>query len=77
MKTNKPDLIVSFFFFFRMSGRKVSLYRANNVAAGPIASVEVDASPSILVPHYDEDTSTLFLSGKVGSELATFRSQTL
>ncbi len=26
---------------------------------------EVDVSPAILIPHYDQDSSTLFLTSKV------------
>ena len=32
-----------------------------------ISSVELDTSPSTLMIHYDEDSSTLFATGKVTS----------
>lgn len=31
----------------------------------PLNTVGLDVSPAILIPCYDEDSSTLFLTGKV------------
>lgn len=31
----------------------------------PLATVGLDVSPAILIPFYDEDSSTLFLTGRV------------
>jgi len=31
----------------------------------PLNTVGLDVSPAILIPFYDEDSSTLFLTGKV------------
>lgn len=31
----------------------------------PLGTVGLDVSPAILIPHYDEDSSTLFLTGRV------------
>ncbi len=35
-----------------------------NLSSGPLAKLPLDASPSILIPHFDEDLNVLFLSGK-------------
>ncbi len=32
-----------------------------------VHSETLDVSPAILVPHYDEDSNTLFLTGKVST----------
>lgn len=31
----------------------------------PLNTVGLDVSPAILMPYYDEDSSTLFLTGRV------------
>lgn len=33
----------------------------------PLNTVGLDVSPAILIPYYDEDSSTLFLTGRVRS----------
>ncbi|KAG1667874.1 Coronin-7 [Nymphon striatum] len=38
----------------------------------PLTTFEIDISPAILVPHYDEDSSTLFLSAKGESTILAF-----
>lgn len=48
----------------RVSERQISIYKATNLSA-PINTVGLDVSPAILIPFYDEDSSTLFLTGKV------------
>lgn len=59
--------------FCRQSERQVSVYRVDPAAAAlELAhSAVMDVSPAILVPHYDEDSSTLFLTGKVGGNAKT------
>lgn len=47
-----------------MSERQISIYKASDLSA-PINTVGLDVSPAILMPFYDEDSSTLFLTGKV------------
>ena len=48
--------------FSRQSERQVTLYASKDLSL--LHTETMDVSPSILVPHYDEDSSTLFLSGK-------------
>ncbi|XP_074866458.1 coronin-7 isoform X2 [Carettochelys insculpta] len=50
--------------FDSRSERQLSLYDAAALAAGPLAVVGTDVSPSILIPFYDQDTSVVFLTGK-------------
>lgn len=40
------------------------LFDANGLGKGPIESKKMDASPGILVPHYDPDTSVLGISAR-------------
>ncbi len=37
----------------------------------------LDVSPAILIPHYDEDSNTLFLTGKVKTCLGVLEMETL
>ena len=41
---------------------QVTVYRTRDLAT--LHTETLDVSPAILVPHYDEDSSTLFLSGR-------------
>lgn len=49
--------------FDRQSFRTLSIYDASNPSKA-LYSEQLDVSPSILVPHYDEGTSTVFLTGR-------------
>lgn len=51
-------------FLCRVSERQISIYKANDLSA-PLNTVGLDVSPAILMPFYDEDSSTLFVTGKV------------
>lgn len=42
------------------------MYRREDLDT-PLATVGLDVSPAILIPFYDEDSSTLFLTGRVSS----------
>ncbi|XP_063231894.1 coronin-7 [Bacillus rossius redtenbacheri] len=57
--------------FDKVSERQIHVYRADSLAA-PLNTVGLDVSPAILVPFYDEDSSTLFLTGKGDSTIYTF-----
>ncbi|MBN3286166.1 CORO7 protein, partial [Polyodon spathula] len=46
------------------SERQLYLYAVGSLSSGPLATVSTDVSPSTLIPFYDEDTSTVFLTGK-------------
>lgn len=51
-------------FLNRVSERQVYLYDCQDIS-NPIEDISLDVSPATLIPFYDEDSSTLFLSGKV------------
>ena len=53
------------FITLEMSSRVVSIYDAKDVSKGPVHKEDLDTSPAILIPYYDEDSSTLFLTGRV------------
>ncbi|XP_058851709.1 coronin-7-like isoform X1 [Acipenser ruthenus] len=50
--------------FDSRSERQIYLYAVGSLSSGPLATVSTDVSPSTLIPFYDEDTSTAFLTGK-------------
>ena len=56
---------------FRVSERQFLVFDKNDLSK-PIASEGLDVSPAILIPFYDEDSSTLFLTGKGDSTIFTF-----
>ncbi|KAI9207856.1 uncharacterized protein BJ171DRAFT_491716 [Polychytrium aggregatum] len=47
----------------RTSTREVRIYDVDRLS-GPIYTLELDISPSLLIPHFDEDTSLLYLVGR-------------
>lgn len=49
--------------FDRSSERQLHMYNASDLSK--VTTVSMDVSPAILVPFYDEDSSVLFLSGRV------------
>ena len=50
----------------RMSGRIINLYDSRNLSK-ELCTVQTSATPSLLIPFYDEDSSVLFLNGKVST----------
>lgn len=65
---------------FSRSERQLSLHQAEALAAGPLATIGLDVSPSTLIPFYDVDTSVAFFTGKVsqeGREILPFSGQGL
>lgn len=50
--------------FDKVSERQIMVFKANNLNT-PVNTVGLDVSPAILMTYYDEDSSTLFLTGKV------------
>ena len=48
--------------FSRQSERQVMIYETRDLNC--VHTETLDVSPAILIPFYDEDSSTLFLSGK-------------
>lgn len=49
--------------FDKVSERQIMIFKASDLSA-PLNTVGLDVSPAILIPFYDEDSSTLFLTGK-------------
>ena len=49
--------------FDKSSQRLLYVFRAADLSA-PLATLNLDVSPTLLVPYYDEDSATLFLTGK-------------
>lgn len=56
------------FYFQRVSERQISVYKSDHLNA-PLNTASLDVSPSILIPFYDEDSSTLFVAGKGDSTI--------
>lgn len=54
------------FIRYRSSIRQIAVYDSKNLTV-QLSKVDLDTSPAILVPHYDEDSSTLFVTGRVSS----------
>lgn len=57
--------------FDKVSERQISVYNANKLNA-PLNTISLDVSPSILIPFYDEDSSTLFATGKGDSTIYAY-----
>ncbi|CAL1276842.1 unnamed protein product [Larinioides sclopetarius] len=57
--------------FSKVSERLIHLYDFNDLT-NIIGQVGLDVSPATLIPHYDEDSSTLFLSGKGDSVIFAY-----
>ncbi|KAK5643995.1 hypothetical protein RI129_007840 [Pyrocoelia pectoralis] len=57
--------------FDKVSERQIMVYKANDLSA-PLNTIGLDVSPAILMPYYDEDSSTLFLTGKGDSTIYAY-----
>ncbi|KAL3267045.1 hypothetical protein HHI36_011187 [Cryptolaemus montrouzieri] len=57
--------------FDKVSQRLISLYKVNDLE-NPLNTIVSDVSPAILIPFYDEDSSTLFLTGKGDSTIYAY-----
>lgn len=55
----------------RVSERKISIYKKSNIQT-PLNTIGLDVTPAILIPFYDADSSTLFVTGKGDSTIFTF-----
>lgn len=51
----------------RSSVREVVAFDPHSLSS-PLYKIDLDTSPSILVPYYDADSSTLFLTGRVSCQ---------
>jgi coronin-7 len=56
--------------FSKQSERQVMVYRTSDLQL--VHNVVLDVSPAILVPFYDEDSNTLFLTSKGDTTVTTF-----
>ena len=52
-------------FLHRASSRLLSIYSVDELDSS-LHTVVLGHAPSIFIPYYDEGTSTLFLTGRVG-----------
>jgi coronin-1B/1C/6 len=51
--------------FSRLSDRQVGIWDVNDIGKGPIDGfIYIDSSSGVLIPHFDESTSMLYLAGK-------------
>nr|CAD7393572.1 unnamed protein product [Timema cristinae] len=57
--------------FDKVSERQIQVLKADNLSTS-LNTVGLDVSPAILIPFYDEDSSTLFLTGKGDSTIYAF-----
>ncbi|KAG4075646.1 hypothetical protein HA402_003471 [Bradysia odoriphaga] len=57
--------------FDKVSERQISIYTVNDLTT-PLNTVGLDVAPAILMPFYDEDSSTLFVTGKGDSTIYAF-----
>lgn len=60
------------FYFHSLSERQFYLFNSEDLSNGPLLEHGLDVSPSILVPTFDNDTRTLFLTGKGDAITYTF-----
>jgi len=56
--------------FTKMSERTISVYRTEDLKE--LHQETLSVSPAVLIPFYDEDSSTLFLNGKGETSLLTY-----
>ena len=56
--------------FTRQSERIITVYRTKDLKK--VSSETLNVSPAILIPFYDEDSSTLFLQGKGETTMFTY-----
>nr|CAI5857098.1 unnamed protein product [Callosobruchus analis] len=57
--------------FDKVSERQISVYKSNDLSA-PLNTIGLDVSPAILIPFYDDDSSTLFVTGRGDSTIYAF-----
>ncbi|XP_034192443.1 coronin isoform X4 [Osmia lignaria lignaria] len=57
--------------FDKVSERQIYVFKTDNLN-NSLTTVGLDVSPAILMPYYDEDSSTLFLTGRGDSTIYAF-----
>lgn len=59
--------------FSRLSDRQIGIWDVNKIESGPIDGfIVIDSSSGVLIPIYDECTSTLYLAGKGDGNIRYF-----
>ncbi|MES1909771.1 MAG: hypothetical protein MHM6MM_002464 [Cercozoa sp. M6MM] len=58
--------------FTRTSQRRIKFWDPRNLSGGPVRTVDLDQSASVLLPFYDNDLSILYLAGKGGGDIRYF-----
>ena len=56
--------------FSKQSERQITILKSSDLTE--LNTVVLDVSPTILIPHYDEDSGTLFVFGKGESTVQAF-----
>ena len=49
----------------KMSNRVLMIYDPAGLAPGPLHTFTLGVETTVLIPHYDADSNTLFLTGRV------------
>jgi hypothetical protein len=60
-------LVIAFIVFVtscRMCSRHIYIYDVNKLDS-PLHGHQLDTNPAVLIPYYDEDSQTLFVTGRV------------
>uniref|UniRef100_A0A0A9Y0H5 Coronin n=1 Tax=Lygus hesperus TaxID=30085 RepID=A0A0A9Y0H5_LYGHE len=57
--------------FDKVSERQIMVFKSDDLN-NPLTTVGLDVSPAILIPFYDEDSSTLFCTGRGDSTIYAF-----
>ncbi|CAH1716522.1 unnamed protein product [Chironomus riparius] len=57
--------------FDKVSERQVYVFKTSNLNDA-LGMVSLDVSPALLIPYYDEDSSTIFLTGKGDTTIYTY-----
>ena len=49
--------------------RQIAIYDVDDLSSA-LHKIDLNTSPSILIPHYDEDSSILFATGRASTVVA-------
>lgn len=63
--------LINYFLIYRVSERQVYVFKTSNLNDA-VGMVSLDVSPALLIPYYDEDSSTIFLTGKGDTTIYTY-----
>jgi len=55
--------------YCRTSMRQIAIYDVDDLSSA-LHKIDLNTSPSILIPHYDEDSSILFATGRASTVVA-------